>query len=148
MFQSYVEKFDKIQTSRLSLYCGIQNLNFNINDLRDYLLRSAKTCSRFRTSICSTVQRGDGGRDAHRFQCPTCVPISPDVITGPHSQQLLNCAFRSDQGGIYLSTTLQLGQSPREKFNQISKISTANNLNDLKTNRYLFYVCSRVLTFN
>lgn len=67
MFQSYVEKFDKIQTSRLSLYCGIQNLNFNINDLRDYLLCSAKTCSRFRTSICSTVYRGDGGRGAHRF---------------------------------------------------------------------------------
>lgn len=42
MFQSYVEKFDKIQTSRLSLYCGIQNLNFNINDLRDYLLCVSK----------------------------------------------------------------------------------------------------------
>lgn len=71
----------------------------------------------------------------------------PGCDNWAHSQQLLNSAFRSDQGGIYLSPTLQLGQSPREKFNQISKISTANNSNDLKTNRYLFYVCSRVLNF-
>lgn len=61
MFQSYVEKFDKIQILCLSLYCGIQNLNFNINDLRDYLLCLVKMCLWFRISICFIVQRGEGG---------------------------------------------------------------------------------------
>lgn len=68
MFQSYVEKFDKIQTSRLSLYCGIQNLNLNINDLRDYLLLSAKMCPRLRTSLAPLFREEmGGGMDAHRF---------------------------------------------------------------------------------
>lgn len=68
LFQSYVEKFDKIQTSRLSLYCGIQNLNFNINDLGDYLLLSAKMCPRLRTNLAPIFREEmGGGREAHRF---------------------------------------------------------------------------------